>query len=350
MPRSKTSHLHEMPSGSPVKKREAGLPRARIISTGAYVPSKILSNQDLERMVETSDEWITDRTGIKERRIASSKEACSDLAYNAAKEALKTAGLKGRDLDLIIVATVTGDMPLPATACILQDRLGATHAAAFDINAACSGFIFALATAEAFISAGMHKRVLVVGSEVLSRATDWEDRSTCVLFGDGAGAAILAPAEGENGIISIKLYSDGSKGDLLMVPGGGSRVPASDESLKKGLHYIKMKGNETFKFAVKTLEGLVHDMLEENGLNASSLALLIPHQANMRIIKATAERIGLPMDKVVVNINKYGNTSAASIPIALDEAVRYGRIKKGDYVLLEAFGGGLTWASALLKW
>ncbi|MDA8173505.1 MAG: ketoacyl-ACP synthase III, partial [Nitrospiraceae bacterium] len=231
-----------------------------------------------------------------------------------------------------------------------QDRLGAHNAAAFDLNAACSGFLFALATAEAYITTGMYKRVLVAGAEVLSRATDWEDRSTCVLFGDGAGAAILEPAEGEEGIISIKLYSDGSKGDLLEVPGGGSRVPCSAESVKEGLHFIKMKGNETFKFAVKTLEGLVTGMLEENGLRSSDLALLIPHQANLRIIKATAERIGLPLEKVLVNIHKYGNTSAASIPIALDEAVRGGKIKNGDYVLLEAFGGGLTWASALLKW
>ncbi len=326
------------------------MPRARIVATGAYVPEKILSNRDLEKMVETTDEWITDRTGIKERHIASSKEACSDLAYNASKEALKTAGLKGKDLDLLIVATVTADMPLPATACILQDRLGAHNAAAFDLNAACSGFLFALATAEAYITTGMYKRVLVAGAEVLSRATDWEDRSTCVLFGDGAGAAILEPAEGEEGIISIKLYSDGSKGDLLEVPGGGSRVPCSAESVKEGLHFIKMKGNETFKFAVKTLEGLVTGMLEENGLRSSDLALLIPHQANLRIIKATAERIGLPLEKVLVNIHKYGNTSAASIPIAMDEAVRGGKIKNGDYVLLEAFGGGLTWASALLKW
>ncbi len=326
------------------------MPRARIVSTGAYVPEKILSNSDLEKIVETTDEWITERTGIKERHIASSKEACSDLAYNASKEALKTAGLKGKDLDLLIVATVTADMPLPATACILQDRLGAHNAAAFDLNAACSGFLFALATAEAYITTGMYKRVLVAGAEVLSRATDWEDRSTCVLFGDGAGAAILEPAEGEEGIISIKLYSDGSKGDLLEVPGGGSRVPCSAESVKEGLHFIKMKGNETFKFAVKTLEGLVTGMLEENGLRSSDLALLIPHQANLRIIKATAERIGLPLEKVLVNIHKYGNTSAASIPIALDEAVRGGKIKNGDYVLLEAFGGGLTWASALLKW
>jgi 3-oxoacyl-[acyl-carrier-protein] synthase-3 len=324
--------------------------RSRIISTGSYLPEKVLTNHDLEQMVDTSDEWITERTGIRERRIASENQAASDLAYEASKVALERAVLKAKDLDLIIAATVTGDMPFPSTACILQDKLGAKKAAAFDINAACSGFLYGLYIADGFIKSGMHKRILVVGTEVLSKITDWNDRTTCVLFGDGAGAVIVEPTEKNRGIISMSINSDGSMWDLLHMPGGGSRFPASRDSVDKGLHYIKMKGNETFKFAVRTLEDLVVKILEENKLASSQLSLLIPHQANLRIIQATADRLGLPMDKVLVNIDRYGNTSAASIPIALDEAVTTGRIKDGDYILLESFGGGLTWASALVKW
>ncbi|MFH0932881.1 MAG: beta-ketoacyl-ACP synthase III [Nitrospirota bacterium] len=324
--------------------------RSRIISTGSYLPEKVLTNHDLEQMVDTSDEWITERTGIRERRIASENQAASDLAYEASKVALERAALKAEDLDLIIAATVTGDMPFPSTACILQDKLGAKKAAAFDINAACSGFLYGLYIADGFIKSGMHKRILVVGTEVLSKITDWNDRTTCVLFGDGAGAVIVEPTEENRGIISMSINSDGSMWDLLHMPGGGSRFPASKASVDEGLHYIKMKGNETFKFAVRTLEDLVVKILEENKLASSQLSLLIPHQANLRIIQATADRLGLPMDKVLVNIDRYGNTSAASIPIALDEAVTTGRIKDGDYILLESFGGGLTWASALVKW
>ena len=324
--------------------------RSRIISTGSYLPEKVLTNHDLEQMVDTSDEWITERTGIRERRIASENQAASDLAYEASKVALERAVLKAKDLDLIIAATVTGDMPFPSTACILQDKLGAKKAAAFDINAACSGFLYGLYIADGFIKSGMHKRILVVGTEVLSKITDWNDRTTCVLFGDGAGAVIVEPTEENRGIISMSINSDGSMWDLLHMPGGGSRFPASKASVDEGLHYIKMKGNETFKFAVRTLEDLVVKILEENKLASSQLSLLIPHQANLRIIQATADRLGLPMDKVLVNIDRYGNTSAASIPIALDEAVTTGRIKDGDYILLESFGGGLTWASALVKW
>lgn len=326
------------------------MPRSKIISTGSYVPEKILTNLDLEKMVDTSDEWITERTGIKERRIADENQAASDLAYEASKVALKDAGLKPEDIDLIIVTTVTGDMPFPSTACILQDKLGAKKAAAFDINAACSGFLYGLYVADSFIKSGMRKKILVVGTEVLSRITDWEDRATCVLFGDGAGAAIVEPTEEERGIISMYINSDGSMWDLLNMPGGGSRNPSSRGSIEKRLHYIKMKGNETFKVAVRKLEDLVVKTLDENKLKPSHLTLLIPHQANLRIIQATAERLGMPMDKVIVNLERYGNTSAASIPIALDEALKTGRIRKGDYILLEAFGGGLTWASALIKW
>lgn len=324
--------------------------RAKITSTGSYVPEKRLTNFDLEKMVDTSDQWITERTGIKERRIADEKQAASDLAYEASRIALKNAGLKAKDLDLIIVATVTGDMPVPSTACLLQARLDARNAAAFDINAACSGFIYGLSVAEGFIKAGKYKRILVVGAEILSKFTDWEDRSTCVLFGDGAGAAILEPTSEDRGILSTSIYTDGKLSDLLHMPGGGSRNPASKDTIKKRLHYIKMKGNETFKVAVRTLENLVIDTLKMNDLKPSQLSLLIPHQANLRIIMATAERLGLPLDRVLINLDRYGNTSAASIPIALDEAVRTGRIRNGDYILLEAFGGGLTWGSVLIKW
>ena len=324
--------------------------RTKIVSTGSYLPEKVLTNFDLERMVETSDQWITERTGIKERRIANENQAASDLAHEASKIALDRASLKAEDIDLIITATVTGDMPFPSTACILQDKLGAKKAAAFDINAACSGFLYGLYVADSFIRSGMHKKILVVGTEVLSKITDWEDRTTCILFGDGAGAVIVEPTIEDRGILSMSVNSDGSMWDLLHLPAGGSKIPASRESVDNKLHYIKMKGNETFKFAVRTLEDLVVKILEENNLSPSQLSLLIPHQANLRIIQATADRLGLPMDKVLINIDKYGNTSAASIPIALDEAVISGRIKEGDYILLEAFGGGLTWASALLKW
>jgi 3-oxoacyl-[acyl-carrier-protein] synthase-3 len=326
------------------------LPRSRIISTGSYLPEKVLTNFDLEKMVDTSDEWIIERTGIRERRIAGESQAASDLAYEASKAAMESAGLKADDIDLIIVATVTGDMPFPSTACMLQDKLGAKNAVGFDVNAACSGFLYGLYIADSFIKSGMHKKVLVVGTEVLSKITDWNDRTTCVLFGDGAGVVILEPTEEDRGIVSMHINSDGSMWELLHMPGGGSRNPASIDSVEKGLHYIKMKGNEIFKVAVRALEDLAIKTLDENKIEPSQLSLLIPHQANLRIIQATADRIGIAMDKVVVNLDIYGNTSAASIPIALDEAVRTGRIKDRDYILLEAFGGGLTWASALIKW
>jgi 3-oxoacyl-[acyl-carrier-protein] synthase-3 len=301
-------------------------------------------------MVDTSDEWITERTGIKARRIASPEQSASDLAYEASKRALRNAGLKPKDLDLIIAATVSGDMPFPSTACVLQSKLGAKNAAAFDVNAACSGFIYGLSIAESYIKSSTFRRILLVGTEVLSKFTDWKDRTTCVLFGDGAGAVLIEPTAEDRGIIATDIYSDGNLGDLLMVPAGGSRIPASEESVRKGLHYIRMRGNDTFKVAVKTLERLVVDALKKNKLKPSELSLLIPHQANSRIIEATAKRLNLPMDRVIMNLDRYGNTSAASIPIALDEAVRTLRIREGDYILMEAFGGGLTWASSLVKW
>ncbi len=324
--------------------------RSRIISTGSYLPEKVLTNDDLAKMIDTSDEWITERTGIKERRIAYENQAASDLACEASKEALKNAGLKADGLDLIIVATATGDMPFPSTACILQNKLGAKNAVGFDINAACAGFLYGLHVANGFVKAGLHKRILLVGTEVLSRVTDWNDRNTCVLFGDGAGVVIIEHTEEDKGVISTHINSDGNMWELLYIPGGGSKYPTSQESIQNRLHYIKMKGNEVFKHAVRTLGDLVVKTLKENNLSPSQLSLLIPHQANTRIIQATADRIGIPMDKVIMNLDKFGNTSAASIPIALDEVVQSGRVKEGDYILMEAFGGGFTWASALIKW
>jgi 3-oxoacyl-[acyl-carrier-protein] synthase-3 len=324
--------------------------RARIISTGSYMPENIITNNDLEQIVDTSDEWIIERTGIRERRIVNGDQATSDLAWEAAREALKRGGVKPGDIDLIIVATISGDMPFPSTACFLQKKLGAKKAAAFDLNAACSGFVYGLHIANSLIKSGAHSRILLVGAEVLSKFTDWRDRTTCVLFGDGAGAVLLEGTREKHGVHSTHIYSDGSLSDLICLPGGGSRNPCSREAILKRLHFMKMKGNETFKVAVRTLEELASRTLEENCLNPSQLSLLIPHQANLRIIQATAKRLALPAEKVFVNIEKYGNTSAASIPIALDEAVKAGKCRKGEYILLEAFGGGLTWASALLRW
>ncbi|HEY3347793.1 MAG TPA: beta-ketoacyl-ACP synthase III [Nitrospirota bacterium] len=324
--------------------------RTKILGTGSYAPDKVLTNHDIEKMVDTSDEWIQLRTGIRERRIAPEDWATSDLAYRAGKNALEMAGVEASELDLIIVATVTPDSSFPSTACILQEKLGATRAAGFDMAAACSGFIFALSQADAYIKSGIYKRILVIGAETLSKITDWTDRNTCVLFGDGAGAVVLGPSDDESGILSTHLHTDGSMGYLLELPAGGSRIPASPASVAEGQHYIKMRGNETFKVAVRALEEVVLESIEHNGMEAGDIDLLVPHQANLRIIQATAKRLDMPMEKVVLTVQKYGNTSAASVPMALDEAVRDGRIKKGMNILLEAFGGGLSWASAMIKW
>ncbi len=323
---------------------------ARIIATGSYLPESVVTNHDLEKIVDTTDEWVMERTGIRERRIADASQAASDLAFEAAQRALKAAHLKAKDMDLIMVATCTPDMAFPSTACILQDRLNAKNAAAFDVNAACSGFIYGLHLANALIKTESHKRILLVGTEVLSRVTDWQDRTTCVLFGDGAGAVIIEGTKEHRGILSTHIHSDGSLGSLIMLPGGGSRTPASRDMLIRKLQYIKMKGNETFKVAVRSLEDVAARTIEANGLDPEQLSLLIPHQANLRIIQATAKRLNLPEEKVFINIERYGNTSAASVPIALDEALQAHKIHEGDYILLEAFGAGLTWASALLKW
>jgi len=323
--------------------------KACIAGTGSYAPAKVVTNADLERMVATSDEWIRERTGIRERRIAATGEACSDLAVQAGKRALTAAGLAATDLDMILVATCTGDYPLPATACLVQHQLGATKAAACDLSAACCGFVYALSVADAYVKSGM-RHVLVIGSEVMSAITDWTDRNTCVLFGDGAGAVVVSASDGEQGILSTHLRSDGTLCELIMVSGGGSRTPPSEKVIAERLQYIKMKGNETFKVAVRTLEEIARATLLANGLRVEDLDLYVPHQANVRILKAVMERLGLPREKVLLNLDRYGNTSAASIPIALDEAVREGRIKDGSLVMLGAFGAGLTWASAVIRW
>jgi 3-oxoacyl-[acyl-carrier-protein] synthase III len=323
--------------------------KARIAGTGSYVPARVLTNADLERMVETSDEWIVERTGIRERHLAAPGEACSDLAIKAAARALEAAGVAASDLDMILLATCTGDAPLPSTACLIQHRLGATKAAACDIGAACCGFVYALAVGDAYVKTGF-RHVLVIGSEVMSTITNWKDRNTCVLFGDGAGAVVLSATTEDRGVLSSHLHSDGSLWNLIAVPGGGSRMPPTDKMLADELQYIKMKGNETFKVAVKTLEESAREALKANGLTVGDLDVYVPHQANARIIKAVATRLELPLDKVVLNVDRYGNTSAASIPIALDEAVRAGRIKKGHVVMMAAFGSGLTWATSLVRW
>lgn len=323
--------------------------KARIIGTGSYAPVKVLTNVDLENMVATSDEWITERTGIRARRVASAGEACSDLAVKAAQRALEAASISAAELDMVLLATCTGDYPLPATACLIQHQLGATRAAACDLSAACCGFVYALSVADAYVRTGM-RHVLVIGSEVMSAITDWTDRNTCILFGDGAGAAVVSASEGEHGILSTHLRSDGALWELIAVPGGGSRLPPSEKVVMEKLNCIKMKGNETFKVAVRTLEEIARETLAVNNVKIEDIDLYVPHQANARILKAVSDRLGLPLEKVMLNLDRYGNTSAASIPIALDEAVRQGRIKEGSLVMLGAFGAGLTWASALIRW
>jgi len=323
---------------------------ARITGTGSFAPKKIITNQDLEKLVDTNDAWITERTGIKERRIAEKGQTTSDLAYEAGKKALKAAGIGAMDLDLILVATMTPDTILPSMGCVLQEKLGAKKAAAFDIAAACSGFIYGMSVADAFIKSGAYKNILLVGAEILSRFTDWEDRTTCILFGDGAGAVVIQRHAGKRGILSTHLHSDGAFGDLLHVPAGGASHPPSHDTIRRRMHFIRMKGNETFKAAVRALEGVVQEALEHNKIKPEEIDFLVPHQANLRIIQAMAQRLNMPMEKVVLTLPKYGNTSAASIPMALDEAVRDGRIKDNHLLLFEAFGGGLTWASALVRW
>ncbi|MDH3975725.1 MAG: ketoacyl-ACP synthase III [Deltaproteobacteria bacterium] len=324
--------------------------RGRIKGIGSCLPEKVLTNADLEQMVDTDNEWIVTRTGIRERRIAAEGEATSDLAFKAAGEALVNAGVAPEDLDLIIVATTTPDFPFPSTAAVLQGRLGARRAAAFDLQAVCTGFVYALSTADQFIKSGMYRKVLVVGAEVLSRIIDWKDRTTCILFGDGAGAVVLEAEKGENGILSAHLHADGNQYDLLYVPGGGSRVPVSHELVDSREQYVKMKGNEVFRVAVSALESTALEALEYNGMTGEDIDLLVPHQANIRILNATAKKLGLPPERVVITVDRHGNTSSASIPLALHEAVKNGRVKDGSIILLDAFGGGFTWGSVLIRW
>ena len=324
---------------------------AKIVGVGNYFPEKVLTNHDLEKMVDTSDEWITTRTGIKERRIARDDETVSDMAYEAAKVALKDAKLKPKNIDLIIVATITSDMSFPSTACLVQAKLGAFGAAVFDISAACAGFIYGLSLSSSLILTGVYKNVLLIGAEKLTCITDWSDRNTCILFGDGAGACILQPTTRENqGMLSFYLGGDGREGNLLMLPAGGSRMPASHETVDKGLHYIKMEGSELFKIAVRKMTDSAQKALKQINLSCKDVNLLVPHQANIRIIKAVAKRLGLSEDRVYLNIERYGNMSSASTATALNEAVINKRIKKGDIVVLTAFGGGLTWGASVIKW
>ena len=321
-----------------------------ILGVGTYVPERIMTNFDLEKIVETSDEWIQKMTGIKERRIAAPDEATSDLAYKAALKALESSNTKAEELDLIVVATMTPDYFTPSVSAILQKRLGAHHAAAFDLGAACSGFVYALEAGGNFIATGIYKKVLVIGAEVFSRILDWEDRNTCVLFGDGAAAAVLGEVEEGYGLIGTHLGADGDLDDVLIIPSGGSREPATHETVDKRGHFLKMKGPEVFKFAVKVMPGAVQKVLENTGIKIEDLELIIPHQANMRIINSAAKRLKFPVEKFVVNLDRYGNTSAASVGLALGEALEKGKIKKGDNIALVGFGAGLTYASCMMKW
>ncbi len=320
----------------------------KIIGTGSSVPEAILSNSDLEKMVDTSDEWITSRTGIKERRIADENTAASDVAYGAAEKALKAAGVSPQELDVIIVGTITPDFIFPSTGCVLQSRLGAKKAYAFDIMAGCSGFLYTLHVAEGIIKSGGAEKILAIGVDVLSKVTDFEDRSTCILFGDGAGAAVLTASE-EPGILSSILNSDGNHWDLLYVPAGGSRTPIDEEVLKSREQYIKMEGNDVFKVAVKSMESATADAIAKANVSPEDIDLFVPHQANHRILEAVRKRLNFPEEKVFANLDKYGNTSGASIPLALDEAVRQGKVKEGNLVLFAAFGAGFTWGASVVR-
>lgn len=324
-----------------------------IIGTGSYMPEKILTNEDLSKIVDTSDDWITSRTGIKERRIAGENEATSDIASEAARRAMQSAGVTSEEIDLIVVATVTPDMAFPSTACFVQKKIGASNAVCFDISAACSGFLYALQVARHFLNAGSRNTALVIGAEKLSTLVNWQDRNTCVLFGDGGGAVVIRASDEENApgrVLSTVMGSDGNLVDLLKVPGGGSACPITPENITSRPNTIHMEGRETFKHAVTRMCQASEKALETAGLTKADISLVIPHQANARIISAIADRLGLSEDKVFMNLDKYGNTSAATIPVALDEANRQGMLKRGDIILLVAFGGGFTWASSVVRW
>src|SRR3954447_15798769 len=321
-----------------------------IISVGSYVPDKILTNAELEKTVETSDEWITSRTGIKERRVAAENEFTSDMAAQAALRAMQNGGITADQIDLIIVATITPDMLFPATACLVQQKIGARRAAAFDVEAACSGFIYALEIGQQFIMSRTYNTVLVIGGEKLSSIVNWEDRNTCVLFGDGAGAAVLQNRPNAHGLLTAVMGADGDKADLLFMPAGGSRCPATANSVASRLHYLRMEGKETFKNAVQAMQTAAEEALKRCELDISRIKCIIPHQANRRIIDAVGERLGAKPEQIFVNLHNYGNTSAASVAIALDEAVESGTVKPGDLILLIVFGAGLTWGAAVIEW
>ncbi len=323
---------------------------AHIVGWGSYVPGRVLTNADLAQMVETSDEWIRARTGIRERRIAGEGETTASLSVQAAQQALEVAGLQPAHLDLIIVATVTPDHLLPATACLVQDRLGAHGAAAFDISAGCTGFIYGLSVAAHLIEAGVYQTALIIGAETLSTITNWDDRATCVLFGDGAGAVVLQASQERGGVLSTVLGADGSGGELLWVPAGGSRFPASHETVANGMHFVRMRGREVFRFAVRKLPEVTREVLEKANLSLEDVGLLIPHQANQRIIDAALKSLGLPPEATFNNLDRYGNTSSASIPIALSEAVEEGFVHPGDLVVCVGFGAGLTWGGVTIRW
>ena len=320
---------------------------SRIAGTGSALPAKILTNADLEKFVDTSDEWIATRTGIRQRHVVAEGETTADLAERAARAAMEAAGVQASELDLIVLGTTTPDLIFPSTACLVQHRLGANGCGAFDVNAACSGFLYALSIADAYIRAGIHRTILVIGAETLTRMMDWEDRGTCVLFGDGAGAVVLK-ADPEAGILSTHLHADGGKKELLYNPVGVS--VGFDTTQKNAGSLVRMTGNEVFKHAVKALDAVVDETLAANGLDKSAIDWLIPHQANLRIIEATAKRLQMPMDRVIVTVDRHGNTSSGSVPLALDEAVRSGKVQRGQLLLLEAFGGGFTWGSALIRY
>jgi len=324
--------------------------RIKITGTGFYVPDKVLTNFDLEKMVDTSNEWIITRTGIKERRVALDSQATSDLCIEASRKALQDARLEVKDIDLILVATSTPDTPFPSTACWVQKGLGADHVPAFDISAGCTGFLYGMILAESLILNGTSKRILLVGGELLTKVTNWEDRNTCVLFGDAAGAMVLEESLDDSGMLSYYWKADGNLGDLLCMPAGGTRIPASAQSVAQRLHFLQMKGNEVFKHAVKRMGEAALEALKRAGLKKEDIDYFIPHQANIRIIEATGERLRISQEKVYVNIHKYGNVSVASIPISLDELNQEGKLKKGDIVLMDAFGAGFTWAAVVYRW
>lgn len=331
-------------------KMERIRPRVKIISSGIYVPPKILTNADLEKMVDTSDEWIITRTGIRKRHLADETQATSDLCLEAARQALEQASLKIEDIDLILVATSSPDTLFPSTACWVQKGLGAVEIPAFDLSAGCTGFLYGMIVAESLILTHVCRRVLLIGGELLSKITNWEDRSTCVLFGDAAGAVILEESQDDSGILSTYWRADGSLAELLYLPAGGTRLPASEETVRKGLHYISMKGNEVFKHAVRRMGEAAIEALKRAGLSQEEVTHFIPHQANIRIIEATGERLRIATNKVYTNIERYGNVSVASIPICLEELRVQGKLKKGDIILMDAFGAGFTWAAIVYRW